>query len=83
MQLIKAVLYNKSVYYLSFRQPHSIWPEMLRWIGEHQRVEETEGGGVPGGEALRLHEDVRRGHGGPSQEKVPPHQLGEFLIQLF
>ena len=50
---------------------------MLRGVGEHQRVEEAEGGRVPGGEALRLHEDVRRGHGGPSQEKVPPHQLGE------
>ena len=55
---------------------------MLCGVGEHQRVEEAEGGRVPGGEALRLHEDVRRGHGGPGQEKVPPHQLGEFLIQL-
>ena len=66
---------------VSFR--NSIWPKMLRGIGEHQRAEEAEGGRVSGREALRLHEDVRRGHGGPSQEKVPPHQLGEFLIQLF
>ena len=76
MQLIKAVQQKPAPSFV----PNSIWPEMLRGIGEHQRVEETEGGRVPGGEALRLHEDVRRGHGGPSEEEVPPHQFCELLI---